>query len=259
MEQITMRVIALLSSMILSLLLFPSASLAGGKGIKVDARIALAAYQATAEEHLNGILRGLKIIATGTDATSGDWERIKSPLARFGEVVPTSAAMWFAKSDGSYFTVEKGPTGQSLQDRVYFPRLMEGKDVIGTLVVSKSTGERSIIVATPVKNGSKIIGAVGVSVSAKALANLINEEIEFPKDVVFYALDAEGRIALHKESSLIFEFPSDIGDQSLKSAVQKMLSEPNGFVSYIFRGAHRKMDFRKSKMMDWIFVLGTSS
>jgi hypothetical protein len=208
---------------------------------------------------LNRTLNSLKTLAATQEGMSGDWNRINPPLTRLRDDTPASAAAWFARPDGSYYTVQKGRIGQSLEDRSYFPTLMHGEDVIGSLVVSKSTGDRSIIVATPILSDGKVVGALGVSLSAARLAKRLDEEVQFPDDVVFYALDVHGRTALHKDTSLIFQFPSDIGDASLKSAVQNMLSEREGVVRYRFRGADRAVVFHRSETTRWTFAIGTIS
>jgi hypothetical protein len=48
----------------------------------------------------------------------------------------------------------------NLFDRPYFPSLMAGQSVLGTLVISRSTGKRSVIIAEPVRVASLVIGAV---------------------------------------------------------------------------------------------------
>lgn len=238
--------------------LSPSPSLAQGsnEAFRLDGRLVLNSYEAMVEQHLVGVLNGLKALAATQDAKSGNWDRLKSPLDQYSKCVTTNAAVWFARPDGSYFTVEKGLTHQNIKDRDYFSALMQGKDVNGVLVVSRSTGKRVSVVATPVIKDGEITGVLGVSVSATKLAKLVDDEINPPDDVIFYALDAHGLTALHKKSSLIFQFPSDIGDKSLKSAVQKMLSEPEGTVRYTFRGMDRVVVFKKSNITGWVFALG---
>lgn len=226
--------------------------------LTLDGRIAVNAFEALVEEHLNGVLRGLEGLAATQDAQSGDWERIKVPLARLQGDRPTGAAIWFARPDGTYFTVAGDLTDQTLKDRPYFPRLMAGGTVEGDLVISKSSGHRTVIVAAPVRKDGRVVGALGVSISASRLAKIADDGLGLPKDMVFYALDAEGRTALHRDSTLIFQFPSDIGDETLKTAVQKMLSQPEGSDEYDFRGAHRIVMFKKSAVTGWVFAVGVS-
>ena len=91
------------------LLSAPAPSFAEGAGgaFTVDARIALDAYRGLVEDHLTGALYGLKALAATGDVQSGDWDRIKGPLGQFSADMPNDAVMWFAKTDGSYATVEK--------------------------------------------------------------------------------------------------------------------------------------------------------
>jgi methyl-accepting chemotaxis protein len=220
-----------------------------------DARVALGAYRTAVDEHLQGVLRALKALAATSDARSGRWTDIRPGLAALAADLPTAAAVFFAAPDGAYSTVERGPTGLKLTDRDYFPGLMDGMDVRGSLVVSRSTGERSAVVATPVKTEEAEIGALGVSVSVRAVSDLIGRGAGLPPDLVFYALDATGRTAIHKDPALMFEFPSDLGDQTLKSAVRTMLAAPEGRVDYDFRGTHRTAVFDRSPFTGWTFVL----
>lgn len=236
----------------------PSADRAQGssEALRLDAQIVLTAYAGLVEEHLLGVLNGLKALAATQDAKSGEWERLRGPLRQFRNGVPTQVAVWFAEPDGSYFTVAQGRAAGTLRDRDYFPSLLRGEDVIGSLVISKSTGARSVIVAAPIVRDGKVIGALGTSISATALARRVADRITLPGNVIFYALDRHGLTALHKETDLIFQFPSDLGDESLQSAVRKMLSQPQGTVQYAFRGTHRSVLFAQSRSTGWVFALG---
>jgi C4-dicarboxylate-specific signal transduction histidine kinase len=180
---------------------------------------------------------------------------MKGLLTEFANSGINAAAVWFARPDGSYYSVEKGLTGQNLRDRTYFPRLMAGNDVVGDLVISKSTGERSAILAAPVLKGGKIIGALGVSLSVTKMSRMLQEKMDMPENIVFYALDPKGRISLHKQSDLLFVFPSDLGSKSLNKAVSEMLSKKEGTVSYEFRGK-KVVDFRKSGLTGWVYAIG---
>ena len=253
-----MKKVSLLFCAVAFLFVSPLASRAedAEDGFQIDARIALNGYQTVVEQELEWSLICLRTLAATDEVSSGDWERIKGQLAKFAEGNPTYAAIWFARPDGSYFTVEKGATGQNIKDRAYFPGLMGGNEVAGDLVVSKSTGKKSIIVAVPVKTNGQIIGALGVSVSAEQLARFVDDKMRFPKDVVFYGLDAKGQTALHRETELMFAFPSEMGSPSLRSAVTTMLSKPEGVVRYSFRGKEKIAVFQTSKKIGWVFVVG---
>jgi methyl-accepting chemotaxis protein len=195
-------------------------------------------------------------LAATEEARSGRWERIREPLGVFAAHTNEQAAVWYATPDGSYSTVEKGATGESLKERDYFPTLLAGREVIGALVISKSTGKRSLIVASPVKVDGKVAGAIGVSMDAEKLAASIDQSIRFPQDVVFYAIDRQGQTALHRAGQLIFAFPADVNSTTLADSVRTMLSKPEGVVTYKYAGVDKTAVFERSELTGWVFVLG---
>lgn len=237
--------------------LFPVATnaLAAESGLKLDPTIALNSYMALVEQKIMDTRTELRILAASENAKSGDWNRIKGPLAILAKNTPMSAAVWFAQTDGSYFTVAGGLTNQNIRSRGYFPALLAGKEVEGALVISKSTGKRSTIVAVPVHADGRVIGALGVSIAMEKIAALVDAKIGFPKQVMFYALDDRGEIALHRESALLFEFARKLGSPSLTNAVDEMLTKPKGIVHYEFQGAKRTAIYKRSEVTGWVFAL----
>jgi methyl-accepting chemotaxis protein len=237
--------------------LFPLASsaLAAEPQLKLDPAIALNSYMALVEQSLEDTSSELRILAASENARSADWERIKGPLAILAKGMPMSAAVWFARPDGSYFTVAGGLTKQNIRNRSYFPALLAGKEVEGALVISKSTGKRSAIIAVPVQKAGRVIGALGVSIAMEKVADMVDAKTDFPKQVMFYALDERGEIVLHRQSTLLFEFARKLGSPSLTKAVDVMLTKPEGVVHYAFQGAQRTAFYKRSKVTGWIFAL----
>lgn len=228
---------------------------AEGSSFTVDAQVALEAYRAVVEEHLTGILNALKAVARSSEAMSGDWKQVQPLVAELAKDIVSQAAVWYALPDGSYDTAAGGPTEQSLSDRDYFPGLMAGKDVLGALVVSKSTGHRSVIVATPVMVNGKAVAALGVSVRARLLSELVTTRTAMPAGLTFYTLDPAGRTVLHKDPDRMFHYPSDMGDPSLNQAVAEIMSRPSGALSYASEGKDHALVYTASPVTGWKFVL----
>lgn len=222
----------------------------------VPAPVALKAYCAVVEEHLAGIRTALKLAAQSHEARSGNWEDVKPLLSVLADGIDTEAAVWFARPDGVYDTVESGRSDQNLKDRTYFPDLLAGKDVLGPLVISKSTGHRSVIVAAAVREGDKTVAALGISVRARLLSGLMTARAGMPEDLVFYALDPTGKAALHRDPDRMFLFPSDMGDPSLDKAAQEILANDSGTATYTLLGKTRSVVFTRSALTGWKFVLG---
>ena len=61
--------------------------------------------------------------------------------------------------------------------------------------------------------------------------------------------------ALHQDQQRMFQYPSEIGDDTLKAAVRIMLSSPRGQVAYHFAGTSRTAIFSQSDLTGWRFVL----
>jgi ketosteroid isomerase-like protein len=226
--------------------------------LQVDARIALHGIRSLAEWRLRDVGDMLRLIVNTEQVKSGVWENMSGVLQSLEATDIPANAIWFVNPDGSYYTVEGGYTGLDLSDRSYFPGLMSGHRVLGTLVISRSTGKRSVIVAEPVRVGDQVIGGVGISYSVDQLSLEIDRTLQLPGAAVFYALDMNGQTALHRDPALMLEYPSDMGSDSLTSAVARMLSEPSGTVEYIFRETRKTVLFERSPVLGWVFALGSS-
>jgi methyl-accepting chemotaxis protein len=250
-----LRKISILLCASLLLLAAPRAVLAEDAG---EMQTIVGAYRGMVEEHLAGVMNTIKGLAATEEVQSADWDRMKGALAAVGSRMPDATTLFFANPDGSYYTVQKGATGLNMSDRAYFPPLMAGKDVNDSLVLGRSTGERQIIVGTPVMKDGRIVGAVGVAISAEQLSKLIDERLNLPASMVFFALDARGQTALHRDPKLIFQYPAEVGGGSLAAAVKEMLAAPKGEVHYNFRGADKAAYFQKSAAMDWVFAIGVT-
>lgn len=221
-----------------------------------DAQVILNAYQGLVEEHLNGVLRSAKIIAVSTEAQSADWEQVKPMLDRLSNDLATDATVWFAMPDGSYYSTEKqGLTDQNLTDRVYFPGLMAGQDVEGVLVVSKSTGHRSVIVATPVFADGNVVAAVGISLRLSLLSQLVEEYTQLPANMYFYSMSPDALISTHRYADRMFKHPTDVGDESLGPEFATALAQERGSMKYELTDKKINAVFQKSPILHWHFFI----
>ena len=226
----------------------------------VDAQVVLNAYQGLVEEHVSGVLRAIRVIAISNEATSAEWMKVKPMLDRFGADLETEAAVWFALPDGSYFsTSAEGVTDQNLRDRSYFPALMAGRDVEGELVISKSTGHRSVIVATPVTKDGKVVAAIGVSLRLRLISQLVENHTQLPDEWYFYSLTPDALISTHRNIDRMFKHPTDIGDESLGPRFAESLATERGRLDYPLHGKTISAIFQKSKNLNWHFFIARQS
>jgi hypothetical protein len=226
-----------------------------GKINTADLRLLLNSFAALGEGHVENVLRGLKIMSVTEEAQSGEWEKMRGMLDEFDRSGIKAACVWFVRPDGSYYSVEKGLTGLNLRDREYFPRLMAGEEIAGELVLSKSTGKRTDIVAVPIKKNGKVIGALGTSLAVEDISRMLDEKMGLPENMFFYALDQKGQTSLHRISALLFAYPSDMGSKSLAKTVGEMLARPEGELTYDFYG-ERSVVFKKFPLTGWVYAVG---
>ncbi len=247
-----LRVVALLTLVIPALGLAQSS--AAQPPVEQDAQSLLSAFVSYADLRMSSVQQSIEILAFTTEAQSGKWEKMK-PLLRSYEKSDGYFSIWFVRPDGSYYTVDKGLMDARLRDRAYFPGLMSGQKVMGALVISKSTGKRSAVIAVPVENNGKVIGAIGVSLFLEKLAEQVDSALALRPDVAFFALAPSGLTTLHKVTNREFLDPRDLGSETLKKAANEMLSNPAGETSYVFDNATKTAIYRASPLTHWKFVI----
>lgn len=247
--------VLLLFAMLMSSSLTARAALTS-TALKLDPRVALGTFQGLVEDHLKGVLRTARVIALTTEARSARWELLKPLLDRYRNDLPTDATVWFVLPDGSYFSsATGGASDQNLKDRPYFSRLMAGNDVLGDLVISRSTGHRSVIVASPVIVDGKVVAGVGVSVRVRLLSGLVDSYMKLPDNTYFYALDSDTKIVLHRYVDRMFKTVSDVGDEMLGDEFKAIMNKEQGVFNYRLDGRKMTSVFRKSPALGWYFFI----
>jgi len=186
-----------------------------------------------AETYITGLIESMHILTATADLRTGDWEQMKDLLARF-EQSELSYNAWFLKPDGSYYKVETGLQSANLSDRDYYTQVMAGETTLGDLLVSRSTGRKSMILTAPIFDGASVIGALGVTLYLDDFSALLNGQLLLPEGVGFYAYrNEEPVISLHANSELLLDPLASAG----------ILFAPGGIDVSDFLG--------------WTFLLGT--
>ena len=215
----------------------------------------LSAVGALADAHLSQTLQTLEVLARTAEVQSAQWERMERLVgASLPPMLPQM--LWFALPDGIYYTSAAGRAGEKLNDRPYFPKLMAGEAVIGDLVISKSTGQKSTIIAVPVKQDGQVVGGIGASIFVDDLSRLLNERLRLPAGSLFYALNADGLTAFHIDPKLDFVDPRQLQSPSLETAVGTILSQVSGEVTYEFNNSPRRVYFNTSSLTGWRVAFG---
>ena len=197
-----MKKIAGMLGLFLAVVIAASGCTKGEVSPEANLQMGVAGLASLTDSHIKDSLTMLEVLAATQEVQSGDWEKMLPVLTKADEVM-VPGPTWFGLPDGSYSVVGTGKTDKNIADRAYFSVVMSGKNTYSELVVSRSTGEKALVVAVPVIREGKVIGALGTSVFLEDLSGILSEELKLADDMVFYAVTAENQIALDSGKGMI--------------------------------------------------------
>jgi hypothetical protein len=151
------------------------------------------AAQALTDARLQDISIMLTVLSGVESVQSLDWSSMQPLLAMLQDNLPP-CLVWYAQPDGTYYSVDSGRIDQSLADREYFAPLLNGEEVIGAVVVGKSSGKLSAVVAVPIFHDGAVAGALGVSVFVSELALDVENSLDWPAGTGLRVLDPAGKV-----------------------------------------------------------------
>jgi len=213
-------------------------------GRTVPVGTALSSLSGLTGSRLQGVASALEAFALTSDAGSGDWDRVRPVLLRLEEDYP-GARFWYARADGSYYTTVDNLTSANLRDRSYFPVVLSGKTTVGTVVVSKTTGRYTAIVAAPVLSGGEVSHVLGTSVSCDSLREYLKGNVPLPDGYYFFILAQDGSTVLDSLTGRTFSIAGDTG------ARDRILSTDEGECAYNYEGASHRAVFRTEPVTGW--------
>jgi hypothetical protein len=223
-----------------------------------DANSLLSAFMSYTDLRMRSVQQSLEILAATSEARSGSWSNMHDLLKGYQES-DDGFIVWYARPDGTYYTVGIGLMDKNLRDRIYFPALMDGMKIMGDLVISKATGERSAIIAVPVEANGKIVGAVGVSLFLDKLSEQISADLDLRPGVTFFALAPNGLTTLNRKADRQFLDPREQGSETLKRAATEMLAGTSGMTTYEFDGVTKNAIYRTSALTGWKYAIAFSA
>ncbi len=214
----------------------------------------VSAFMNLTDLHITSVVSDLDMLAQADQVISGDWKAMEPILAEYQDEHPYLIAV-FIKPDGGYWSAEKGRVDKNLSDRDYFKPLMGGEKIFAHPLVSRSTGRKAIFNASPVYNGGKVIGAVGVSIFLEDLSKILKKSMNLPDGMHFYALTHELNTVIHTMPEKIFKNPAKQNEPSMSAAMKIVQKEKNGGVTYKYKGVSRLGLFQLSPLTGWKYFI----
>ena len=157
-------------------------------------------------------------------------------------------------------------TGVDMSDREYFKNAMRGKTTISEPVISRVTGEISIIIAAPLwengVSGSTVVGCVYV-VPHETFLNDIVSSIHISDSCVSYILDAKGNTIAHKDitkiennENLQILAETDSAYEEIAAIHDRMEHNEHGYDTYSIGGISKIAAFAPiANTNDWSLII----
>lgn len=191
---------------------------------------------AVIEDWMEARNKDIVVMATNSDIQSMDPTRAESALNSFKAGWSVYESMFVVGADGKTIATTVGQA-YDLSDRDYVKDALSGKTVISQPVLSKATGNLIVSATSPVKNGDKIVGAVGAQIPITFISNLMNSAV-LGKTGEAYLINADGMFIT--PSKYVEQLKADqrienIAELELKIdtyASQQVLAGNNGISEY---------------------------
>lgn len=143
--------------------------------------------------------------------------------------------------------------GNNYSDREYFKQAMQGNTYVSEPLISKVSGELSVIIAAPIwENGVAGSGVVGVVyfVPRETFLNDIVKTINISENGLAYILDGEGYTIAHNNMDNVMNRENSIQDAKTDSSLaalavleQRMVNGETGSGSYTYGGVNKILAF----------------
>ncbi|MDP4178212.1 MAG: methyl-accepting chemotaxis protein [Bacillota bacterium] len=140
-----------------------------------------------------------------------------------------------------------------LSDRDYFKKAIGGTEAVSEILVSRFTGNNSVFIAYPLKNGDKIVGTLVGSIKFNAISKE-SEKIKVGKSGYAYMIDKGGLIVYHPNiNKILKENLSSAADKNLRSLVDKIKSGKNSQGFYTYNKMYKYAVFKPAG--NWIIAV----
>jgi methyl-accepting chemotaxis protein len=146
-----------------------------------------------------------------------------------------------------------GAAGIDLSDREYIAQAKAGKTVVSKELISKSSGNPIIVIATPLKKNNRQIGVLASVVDLGVFSKLYVDPLKAGDTGYAYIVNSEGKTVAHPAK-----------DQLLKLDLTKwefgrdMMNQGNGIINYLWNGEMKKVAFRSVDSLGWIVAVGAN-
>lgn len=170
--------------------------------------------------------------------------------------------MFFVDPNGNATGYDDKKTKLQVADRDYFKKAISGETVISDVIISRTTGEPVMIVATPVKRENQIKGVFYGVLSQKTFQK-VSEEFAYGNSGLSWMVTLDGNLVTTNEPEKYLEqrellklIEKDPKEAKLLSFLKEVLKGKEGFSSYEYNNMQRMASFTPIPGQNWMLVTG---
>lgn len=201
------------------------------------------------------ILSVAEKVQSGSDTTGPEVAQLYQVLTRqFNSMGEHYQGIFVTNSKGYLYTgaLEGGKEykGISIQDQDYYKAMMSsGETVISNVTRSESTQKLILVVCTPLKSASGILGSFGLVIKVDFLVELISGR-KIGETGYGFMTDKNGLLVAHPKAMNILALNLFELD-GMKDFMNLMLSGQVGVAEYTFKGVHKVSGYAPLSQADW--------
>lgn len=194
----------------------------------------------------------LQNLSKDTVFQSGNRDEIMNFLQQQAKGTPYAELLLWA--DGSGQGINSLGATPDVSDRDYFKIAMTGQTYISNLTVSKTTGNKVVFIAIPIKTNLGV-SVLAMSLKSDTLQTLIDKS-RFGQSGYTYLIDSTGTVMAHPDKTKVLTLNITKSDSdSLNAVSKKMLQLKTGSEQYIYQGVQKMAAYNPVQTAGWIAVM----
>lgn len=218
-----------------------------------------AAYSAALTENkMENLINQLIVAALQKEIVSMNLE---DQIAVLQELLPNTQFVKMGVVQPNGLVDYTDGTQYQLGDREYIQKALNGQANISDVINDKETGKPVIVIAAPIKQGDKVVGALIGSMDSTILSTFISND-GYGKKGYAYMINLAGQVIAHRNNELVAKQFNPILDsgsnadlKSISTAFRTMLLKRVGFVEYIYEKTSLYAGFSEVTGTNWIIVV----
>lgn len=194
----------------------------------------------------------VELMASTPLVKQGDKAAIRSYMSNEVLRNPDFEDMYYADEMGNYFA-SRGLSG-NIADRLYFQELMAtGKTVVSDPLISRGSGNHTIMIVAPIIIEDKVTGLLGGTVNLTEITDLVISK-KVGEIGEAFLVQQDGLIIAHPNQDYIMNFnmlKQNNVSESFQDAIHKMVREEAGVNRYTNENQDKYLAFAPVPGVDW--------